>query len=188
MIDAMDQFKMLKFKAAQKPAATQPNNPVRFAQKATPMNSQPKQGGDVFVKSAKPAGATSKPTAPTQSANSLSAGLKNFVKQASNADNPLISALKKLAPASPSAPLEATRKFAESPVGVSTQSPFLKAFAPQPTSGQINARNKVNLFAGAAVTAAGLGALSGLVMGPAAIAANPALLNKMMALLPTQLP
>lgn len=188
MIDAMDRLKMLKFKAAQKPAATQPNNPVRFAQKATPIHSQPTHNGDVFVKSAKPADAASKPTAPTQSANPLSAGLKNFVKQASNANNPLINALKKLAPASQSAPLEATRKFAESPVSASLQSPFLKAFAPQPTPSQINARNKVNLFAGAAVTATGLAALSGLVMGPAAIAANPALLNKMMALLPTQLP
>jgi hypothetical protein len=188
MIDAMDRFKMPKFKAAQKPAAAQPNNPTSFGQKATPMHSQPKHNGDVFVKSAKPGDAASKATAPSQSANPLNATLQNFVKQASKAGNPLMDALKKLAPASQPAPLEASRKAAENPVGASGQSPFLKALAAQPTSSQINARNKVNLFADAAVTAAGLGALSSLVMGPAAIAANPALLNKVIALLPTQLP
>ncbi|WP_373531125.1 hypothetical protein [Vampirovibrio sp.] len=193
MIDAMDRLKVPKCKAAQA------NKPVQFGQKTTPIHSQPTQQGDVFVKSAKPAEANSKASAPAQSKNPMGAALQNFVKQASKADNPLMNALKKLAPASPPAQLEASRKPAEIPAGASTQSPFLKAgehtlaspekaFATQPTSAQINTRNKVNLFAGAAVTSAGLGALTGMVMGPAAIAANPALLNKMIALLPTQLP
>lgn len=196
MIDAMDRLRKLQCQAEQKPTALQKNQPVQFGQKITPMHSQPKHGGDVFVKSIKPTDMAAKPAVPAKSPNPFGTALQNFVKQAGKADNPLVNALKKLAPASESAKLEATRKSVEAqPV----QSPFMKAgehklaspekaFATQPTSAQIYNRNKINLFAGAAVTAAGLGALGAAVLGPASLAANPALLNKMVALLPTQLP
>lgn len=196
MIDATDRFRMPKCQAAQKPAASQKNQQVRFGKETTPMHSQPKHNGDVFVKSTKATDAAAKPAAPAKSPNPFGAALQNFVKQASKADNPLVNALKKLAPASEPAKLDATRKSVEAqPV----QSPFMKAgehklaspekaFATQPTSAQLYNRNKVNLFAGAAVASAGLGALGAAVLGPASLAANPALLNKMIALLPTQLP
>lgn len=54
----------------------------------------------------------------------------------------------------------------------------------QPTSAQVNTRNKPNIFAGAVATGSGLGALTATVAAPAALVAKPTLMGKLLALLP----
>lgn len=199
MIDAMDRYKLLQRMAVPKPVQPQATSPVQFGQKVTPMHTQPKNGGDVFIKSSKPMDADAKAAPSNKTPSPMGAALQGFVKQVSKSDNPLFGALKKLVPANQPAKLEPTRKAVEMPamppVG---NSPFLKAgeqrvstperSAPmQPTSAQVNMKNKITLFAGAAVTSAGLSALTAAVAGPAALA-NPTLMNKIVSLLPTQLP
>lgn len=199
MIDAMDRFRMLQKMTPPKVGAAQPTQQARFGQQSVPMHSQPKHSGDVFVKSTKPVDGAARPEAPAKTASPMGASLRNFVQNVNAGNNPLINALKKLTPASQPAKPESIRKSLETlePKAVS-ESPFLKAGEKQiaapgktatlpPTSAQIN-HKKVNLFAGAAVTSAGLSALTATVAGPAALVANPGLLNKIVSLLPTQLP
>lgn len=200
MIDAMDRYKLLQKMAAPKAAKPQAVNPAQFG--ATPMHSQPKSSGDVFIKSVKPADASAKPAASTKTPNPMGAALQGFVKQVSKTDNPLFDALKKLVPATPTAQAEPARKSLATPALQQAQpianSPFMKAAeqkvstpersAPlQPTSAQVNLKNKVNLFAGTAVTSTALGGLAAAVVVPAALT-NPMLMNKFISLLPAQLP
>lgn len=199
MIDAMDRFRMLQKMATPKVGASQPTQQARFGQQSVPMHSQPKDSGDVFVKSTKPADKVVLPEAPAKTASPMGASLRNFVKNVSGGSNPLIDALKKLTPASqPAGPEPVRKSLATLEPKTVSESPFLKAgekqiaapgkaAALQPTSAQIN-HKKVSLFAGAAVTSAGLSALTATVAGPAALAANPSLINKIVSLLPTQLP
>lgn len=205
MIDAMDRYKLLQKMAVPKLAQPQATSPVQFGQKVTPMHNPAKQNGDVFIKSTKPveasakADASTKTTASTKTPNPMGAALQGFVKQVSKSENPLFGALKKLVPASPMAQTEPARKTLATPaLQPAGNSPFLKAgeqkvstperTAPmQPTSAQANMKNKVTLFAGAAVTSTALSALTAAVAGPAALT-SPTLLNKIVSLLPTQLP
>ncbi len=183
MMDAMNQLKLPKYQALKnqalaKPAAQPASTPIAFGQKTQPIHRQNGHQGDVFIKSAPAVSNASKPAAlpPKQGnpqGNPMVGALQTFVKQAITGNNPWLNALQKLSPLMEAIP---------SASKMTNPQPLVPANHP------VNNRNKVTLFAGAALTGAGLGALSGLVLGPAALAANPALLNKAVGLLPTQLP
>lgn len=180
MMDALNQLKLPKYQALKnrtlaKPAAQQAATSIAFGQKTQPIHRQKGHQGDVFIKSTSAAVSNaSKPAAlPPRQGHSMVNALQTFAKQAITGNNPWLNALQKLSPLMEAIP---------SASKMTNSQPLVLANHP------VNNRNKATLFAGAAVAGAGLGALSGLVLGPAALAANPALLNKAIALLPTQLP
>ncbi|WP_303673552.1 hypothetical protein [Vampirovibrio chlorellavorus] len=179
MMDAMNQLKLPKYQALKnqtlaKSAAQPASTPIAFGQKTQPIHRQNGHQGDVFIKSTPAVSNASKPASlPPRQGNPVVGALQTFVKQAVTGNNPWLNALQKLSPL-----MEAIPSASKMP----------NPQALGPANSPVNTRNKATLFAGAALTGAGLGALSGLVLGPAALAANPALLNKAVALLPTQLP
>ncbi len=191
MIDAMDRFRMLPMKATQKTPVQQPASNVQFGQKTTPMHSQPKPSGDVFVKSIKAADASQpavfKAEKPVKTQNPLGAALKNFVQQASkiNFGSDAVKTQKQATSANqlqnaPFQQVAMNQKNMDRKVSL----PGQLIVATQPTSAQANHKMKAPVFAGAAASSAGLSALTATVAAPAALVAKPTLLNQLIGLLP----